>query len=101
MSDDPKRNRFKTRRLVAMVAIAFFVLIALYLTGFVVALTVGPGLSPPVTNVLSVVYWPLIKADENNIEPFNSIIEWLRHGPKPPPAGGEKMTTPAAPRTAR
>ena len=101
MSDDPKHNHFKTRRRGAMAAIAFFVLIALYLTGFVVAPTVGPGLSPPVSNVLSVIYWPLIKADENNIETFKSIIQWLRHGPKPPPASGEKMTTPAAPRAAR
>ena len=100
MSDDPKQNPSKTRRRVAMMAIAFFVLIALYLAGFVVALKLGPGLSAPVANVLSVVYWPLIKADENNIEPFNGIIEWLKHGPKPPPASGEKMTTPAAPRPA-
>jgi len=47
MSDDPKHNPSQTRRRAATVAIAFFSLITLYLTGFVVALTVGPGLSPP------------------------------------------------------
>ena len=91
MSDD------KARRIVIKVALYFVVFAALYLTGFVVAVKLGPGLSPPISTVLSVVYWPLIKADENNIEPFNSAIEWLRHGPKPPSGSGKTMTTPSAP----
>ncbi len=94
MSDDNPR---KSRHVVMKVAIFFVVFVALYLTGFVVAVKLGPGLSPPISTVLEFVYWPLIKADENNIEPFNSAIEWLRHGPKPPPANGKTMTTPSAP----
>ena len=94
MSDDNPR---KARRIVIKVALFFVVFAALYLTGFVVAVKLGPGLSPPISTVLSVVYWPLIKADENNIEPFNSAIEWLRHGPKPQSGSGKTMTTPSAP----
>ena len=101
MSNNHKYNRHQIHHPAARVAIALFSLIALYLAGFVVAITVGPGLSHPVTNVLSVVYWPLIKADENKVEPFHRIIEWLRHGPKPQPASGKQTTTPAAPRPAR
>ena len=96
MSDDKNP---KPRHIVAKVAIFFLIFIALYLTGFVVAVKLGPGLSPPVTTVLSVAYWPLIKCDENNIEPFNSAIERLRHErPQPPPVKGKTKTVPAAPR---
>lgn len=94
MSDD---KILKARHVAAKVAISFVAFVALYLTGFVVAVKLGPGLSPPISTVLSVVYWPLIKCDENNIEPFNGIIEWLRHGPKPPSGSGKTMTTPSAP----
>jgi hypothetical protein len=79
MTDKPDDNPRKARHVVAKVAIFFLIFIALYLTGFVMAVKLGPGLSPPISTVLSVVYWPLIKCDENNIEPFNSAIEWLRH----------------------
>lgn len=94
MSDENPR---KAGHVVIKVALFFVVFAALYLTGFVVAVKLGPGLSPPISTVLSVVYWPLIKADESNIEPFHSAIERLRHGPKPPSGGGKTMTTPSAP----
>jgi len=68
----------ESRHVGVKVAIFFVAFVALYLLGFVVAVKLGPGLSPPVSTVLEIVYWPLIKCDENNIEPFNSAIEWLR-----------------------
>ncbi len=95
MSDDNPR---KARHVAVKVTIFFVAFVALYLTGFVVAVKLGPGLSPPISTVLEIVYWPLIKADENNIEPFNSAIEWLRHGRRqPPPANGKTKTVPSAP----
>ena len=98
MSDKPSETPRKRRHVLARVAIVFVVLIALYLTGFVVAVKLGPGLSPPGSTVLEVVYWPLIKCDESDLEPFNSVIEWLRHGRRQtPPANGKTMTVPAAP----
>ena len=97
MSDSKSNYPHKARHVVVKVAIFFLIFIALYLTGFVVAVKLGPGLSPPISTVLSIVYWPLIKCDENNIEPFNSAIEWLRHGPKPPPGSGKTMTVPSIP----
>jgi len=63
MSDDNPR---KARHVVITVALCFVVFAALYLSGFVVAVKLGPGLSPPISTVLSIVYWPLIAADENN-----------------------------------
>ena len=85
MSDEKTDKPRKARHVVAKVAIFFVAFVALYLTGFVVAVKLGPGMGPPVSTVLSVVYWPLIQCDENNIEPFNSAIEWLRHGPSSEP----------------
>jgi len=86
----------KPRHIVATVAIVFVVFIALYLTGFVAASKLGPGLRPPVSTVLEFVYWPLLKCDQDNIEPFNTVIEWLRHGPPPLPGTGKTMTVPGA-----
>ena len=72
-------NTRKTSRIFAVAAAVVVGLIVFYLIGFVVAVQVGPALKPPVSTVLDVVYWPLIKCDQNDIEPFHSAIEWLRH----------------------
>ena len=80
MSDNKSNKTRKARHVVVRVSIFFLIFIALYLTGFVVAVKLGPGLSPPFSTLLSVIYWPLIKCDESDIEPINSAIEWLRHG---------------------
>ena len=68
----------KTSRIVIQATIIVVALVALYLIGFVVAVKLGPGLTPPVTSVLDVVYWPLIWCDRNNVEPFKTVIRWLR-----------------------
>ena len=72
ISDNQTDKPRKTRHIIATVAVLFFVFIVLYLTGFAVAVKLGPGLLPPVSTVLEYLYWPLIKYDANNIEPFNS-----------------------------
>lgn len=98
MSDKSTDHPRQTSRRVAVGAIGVVAFVILYLIGFLVASALGPGLKPPVSSVLEVVYWPLIKCDENNIEPFHSAIEWLRHGRRqPPPGSGKTMTTPSAP----
>jgi hypothetical protein len=81
MRDKHTDEPHKTRHVVATVAFLFFVFLALYLAGFAVAVNLGPGLMPPVSTVLEFLYWPLLKCDENNIEPINSAIEWVRHRP--------------------
>lgn len=58
MSDE---NLRKARHIVIQVGLFCVVFAALYLTGFAVAVKLGPGLSPPISTVLEFVYWPLIK----------------------------------------
>lgn len=97
MNDDRSEPARQIGHVAATSATVFVVFIVLYLTGFVVALKLGPGLTPPVSTVLEVVYWPFVKCHDEDIEPIKSAIEWLRHAPRPPPGNGQTMTVPAAP----
>ena len=99
MSDNQSKKPHKPPHVAVTGCIVFVAFTALYLIGFVVAVKLGPSMNEPASTVLSIVYSPLIKCDDNNIEPFNSAIEWLRHWRRQTqPANGKTMTVPAAPR---
>jgi hypothetical protein len=98
MSANQTDNPRQSGRVIARSVIRFVVVIALYLGGFVVASHFGPALRPPISTVLEFVYVPLLKCDQTDIEPFNSVIEWLRHGSRQRPSGsGRTMTKPSGP----
>lgn len=81
MADNAVRHYRPGRQAAASVTVVFAVAaISIYLAGFALAVELGPGLMPPVSTVLEYIYWPLVMADQNNIEPFNTAIQWLRRG---------------------
>jgi hypothetical protein len=79
MRDSQTENSYKPGHVIVRAGIGCVVLIALYLAGFIVTSYFGPALRPPASAMLEFVYWPLLKCDQNDIEPFNSVIEWMRH----------------------
>ena len=93
-------NSRKTRQRISQFVVFCFIILSMYIAGFMIALRIGPSLGPKEAAALSIVYWPLIQADVHNIEPLNSLIEYLNHRhavSTPLNSSGKTMQVPAAP----